>query len=132
MSKATAGYPAEEPQPVGVPGTRVLVLTPCLLEADRQALEQQIRSECIHPPGWEITYRRCDPRDRTAAYNETIAQSTHDMVVLMQPQLRLYQPALFTELAAALQHADVVGCGGALRWVQKDWALDLPAFKAGV
>ena len=128
--KRSVASPVLEPQTAGNEGQRVLVLVPCFLEADLLALEQQARSECVHPPGWEITYRRCDPRDRIAAYNETIAQSTHDMVVLMQPQLRLYQPALFTELAAALQHADVVGCGGALRWVQKDWALDLPAFKA--
>ena len=122
--------PVSAPQTARNEGQRVLVLVPCLLETDLLTLEQQARSECVHPTGWEITYRSCDPRDRIAAYNETIAQSTHDMVVLMQPQLRLCQPALFTELAAALQHADVVGCGGALRWVQKDWALDLPSFKA--
>jgi hypothetical protein len=109
---------------------RVLVLVPCMLEADLQALEQQARSQCTHPPEWEIEYRRCDPRDRIGAYNAALDESTHDMLVLMQPQLRLYQPALFTELARALQDADVVGCGGALRWVQKDWTLDLPAYKA--
>ncbi len=108
----------------------VLVLVPCMLEADLQALEQQARSQCTHPPGWAIEYRRCDPRDRIGAYNTALAESTHDMLVLMQPHLRLYQPTLFTELARALQDADVVGCGGALRWVQKDWTLDLPAYKA--
>lgn len=109
---------------------RVLVLLPCLLEADLRDVEQQIRSQCIHPPGWDFSYRSCDPRDRITAYNETLASSSHDMVVFMQPQLRLYQPNLFTELAVALQQADVVGCGGALRWVQKDWTLDLPAYRA--
>lgn len=109
---------------------RVLVLLPCLLEADLRDVEQQIRSQCIHPPGWEISYRSCDPRDRIAAYNQTLQQSTHDLVVFMQPQLRLYQPNLFSELAVALQQADVVGCGGAMRWVQKDWTLDLPAYRA--
>jgi hypothetical protein len=101
-----------------------------MLETDLQALERQARSQCTHPPGWDIAYRRCDPRDRIGAYNEALAESTHDMWVFMQPYLRLYQPALFTELARALQDADVVGCGGALRWVQKDWTLDLPAYKA--
>ena len=116
---------------VGAPGAlRVLVLVPCMLETDLQALEQQARSQCTHPPEWDIEYRRCDPRDRIGAYNAALAESTHDMLVLMQPQLRLYQPALFTELARALQDADVVGCGGALRWVQKDWTLDMPAYKA--
>jgi hypothetical protein len=109
---------------------RVLVLVACLLDADLHALEQQARSQCTHPTGWEIEYRRCDPRDRIGAYNTALAESTHDMLVLMQPHLRIYQPALFTELALALQDADVVGCGGALRWVQKDWTLDLPAYKA--
>lgn len=116
---------------VGAPGAlRVLVLVPCMLETDLQALEQQARSHCLHPPGWDIEYRRCDPRDRIGAYNTALAESTHGMLVLMQPHLRLYQPTLFTELARALQDADVVGCGGALRWVQKDWTLDLPAYKA--
>lgn len=116
---------------MGAPGAlRVLVLVPCILEADLQALEQQARSQCTHPPGWDIEYRRCDPRDRIGAYNTALAESTHDMLVLMQPHLQLYQPALFIELARALEHADVVGCGGALRWVQKDWTLDLPANKA--
>jgi predicted O-linked N-acetylglucosamine transferase (SPINDLY family) len=115
----------------GAPGAlRVLVLVPCMLETDLQALEQQARSQCTHLPGWDIEYRRCDPRDRIGAYNTALAESTHDMLVLMQPHLRLYQPALFTELARALQDVDVVGCGGALRWVQKDWTLDLPAYKA--
>ena len=115
-------------EPPGAP--RVLVLVPCMLETDLQALERQARSQCTHPPGWDIAYRRCDPRDRIGAYNAALAESTHDMLVLVQPYLRLYQPALFTELARALQEADVVGCGGALRWVQKDWTLDLPAYKA--
>jgi hypothetical protein len=109
---------------------RVLVLVACLLDADLHALEQQARSQCTHPTGWEIEYRRCDPRDRIGAYNTALAESTHDMLVLMQPHLRLYQPGLFIQLARALQDADVVGCGGALRWVQKDWTLDLPAYKA--
>jgi predicted O-linked N-acetylglucosamine transferase (SPINDLY family) len=116
---------------MGAPGAlRVLVLVPCMLESDLQALQQQARSQCTHPPGWDIEYRRCDPRDRIGAYNTALAESTHDMLVFMQPHLQLYQPALFTELARALQDADVVGCGGALRWVQKDWTLDLPAYKA--
>ena len=110
--------------------TSVLVLVPCMLESDLQALEHQARSQCMHPTGWAIEYRRCDPRDRIGAYNTALAESTHDMLVFMQPQLRLYQPGLFIELARALQDADVVGCGGALRWVQKDWTLDLPAYKA--
>jgi hypothetical protein len=109
---------------------RVLMLAPCILETDMQALEQQVRSQCKHPTGWDIEYRRCDPRDRIGAYNEALADSTHDILVFMQPHLQLYQPALFTELARALEIADVVGCGGALRWVQKDWTLDLPAYKA--
>ena len=109
---------------------RVFVLVPCMLESELQALEQQARSQCTHPPGWDIAYRRCDPRDRIGAYNAALAESNHDMLVFMQPHLRLYQPALFTELARSLQDADVVGCGGALRWVQKDWTLDLPAYKA--
>ena len=109
---------------------RVLVLVPCMLEAELQALEQQARSQCMHPTGWNIEYRRCDPRDRIGAYNAALAESTHDMLVFMQPHLRLYQPGLFIELARALEDADVVGCGGALRWVQKDWTLDLPAYKA--
>jgi len=125
-----AASPAPAPGVAGADPLRVLVLVPCFQEADLQALEEQARSQCAHPPGWDIAYRSCDPRDRIAAYNQTLAQSTHDMVVFMQPQLRLYQPALFSELAAALQDADVVGCGGALRWVQKDWALDLPAYRA--
>ena len=108
----------------------VLVLVPCMLEADLQSLEQQARSHCLHPPEWDIEYRRCDPRDRIGAYNTALAESTHGMLVLMQPHLRLYQPTLFTELVRALQDADLVGCGGALRWVQKDWTLDLPAHKA--
>lgn len=116
---------------LGAPGAlRVLVLVPCMLGTDLQALEQQARGQCTHPPGWDIEYRRCDPRDRIGAYNTALAESTHDMLVFMQPHLQLYQPALFTELARALQDADVVGCGGALRWVQKDWTLDLPAYKA--
>ena len=109
---------------------RVLMLAPCILETDMQALEQQVRSQCKHPTGWDIEYRRCDPRDRIGAYNDALAESTHDILVFMQPHLQLYQPALFTELAHALETADVVGCGGALRWVQKDWTLDLPAYKA--
>jgi hypothetical protein len=109
---------------------RVLVLVPCMLESDLQALEHQARSQCMHPQGWDIEYRRCDPRDRIGAYNTALVESTHDMLVFMQPHLRRYQPALLTALARALQDADVVGCGGALRWVQKDWTLDLPAFKA--
>ena len=116
---------------MGAPSAlRVLVLVPSMRDADVDSLEQQARSQCTHPPGWDIAYRRCDPRDRIGAYNEALAESTHDMLVFMQPYLRLYQPALFTELARALQDADVVGCGGALRWVQKDWTLDLPAYKA--
>jgi len=116
---------------MGAPGAlRVLVLVPCMLETDLQALEQQARSQYTHPSGWDIEYRRCDPRDRIGAYNTALAESTLDMLVFMQPHLRLYQPALFTELARVLQDADVVGCGGALRWVQKDWTLDLPAYKA--
>jgi len=109
---------------------RVLVLIPCMLEADLQALEQQARGQCTHPPGWDIEYRRCDPRERIGAYNAALAERTHDMLVFLQPHLQLYQPALLTELARSLQDADVVGCGGALRWVQKDWTLDLPAYKA--
>jgi hypothetical protein len=109
---------------------RVLVLVPCMLDADLYALEQQARSQCTHPPGWDIEYRRCDPRDRIGAYNTALAESSHDILVFMQPYLRLYQPGLFTELGRVLQDADVVGCGGALRWVQKDWTLDLPAHKA--
>jgi hypothetical protein len=116
---------------MNAPGAlRVLVLVPCMLDADLYALEQQARRQCMHPPGWDIEYRRCDPRDRIGAYNTALAESTHDILVFMQPHLRLYQPGLFTELARALQDADVVGCGGALRWVQKDWTLDLPAYKA--
>ena len=108
----------------------VLVLVPCQQEADLRTVEKQVRAHCHHPQGWAIEYRRCDPSDRVAAYNQTLAQSAHDMVVFMQPQLQLYHPALLQELASALQDADVVGCGGALRWVQKDWTLDLPAYKA--
>jgi hypothetical protein len=108
----------------------VLVLVPCNLEADVRALERQVRRHCEHPLGWLIEYRRCEPMDRIAAYNQTLAESTHDIVVFMQPHLKLYHPALFDELATALREADVVGCGGALRWVQKDWTLDLPQYKA--
>ena len=130
-ARQAAGAPLSSAPPRAAPGPmRVLVLLPCLLEADLRDVEQQIRSQCIHPPGWEISYRSCDPRDRIAAYNQTLQQSTHDLVVFMQPQLRLYQPNLFSELAVALQQADVVGCGGAMRWVQKDWTLDLPAYRA--
>jgi hypothetical protein len=121
---------SEQAAIMGLPGAlRVLVLVPCMLETDLQALEEQARSQCIHPPGWEIEYRRCDPRDRIGAYNTALAESSHDILVFMQPYLRLYQPGLFTELGRVLQDADVVGCGGALRWVQKDWTLDLPAYK---
>ena len=111
-------------------GLRVLVLVPCHRETELQDLEHHTRRTCVHPVGWDISYRSCDARDRIAGYNDALSRSTHDMVLLLQPQLRLYQPALFTELAEALQHADVVGCAGARRWVQKDWTLDLPAFKA--
>lgn len=124
-----AGGAQQAPQPQS-PAMSVLVLVPCQQEADLYALAQQVRAHCHHPQGWAIDYRRCDPSDRIAAYNETLAQSAHDIVVFMQPQLKLYHPALFEELASALQDADVVGCGGALRWVQKDWTLDLPAYKA--
>jgi hypothetical protein len=140
LAAATQGGPAARPLGrqgaswgvrMGAPGAlRVLVLVPCMLDADLDSLEQQARSQCTHPPGWDIAYRRCDPRDRVGAYNAALAESTHDMLVFMQPYLRLYQPGLFIELARALQDADVVGCGGALRWVQKDWTLDLPAYKA--
>ena len=108
----------------------VLVLTPCRSEADLNALERQARKSCHHPAGWAIEYRRCDPRDRIAAYNQTIEESAYDIVVFMQPRVTLHNPALFEELAIALDSADVVGCGGALRWVQKDWSLDLPTHKA--
>ena len=55
---------------MGAPGAlRVLVLVPCMLDADLDSLEQQARSQCTHPPGWDIAYRRCDPRDRIGAYN---------------------------------------------------------------
>jgi len=111
-------------------GRSVLVLTPCRSEADLNALEQQARRSCHNPAGWAIEYRRCDPQDRIAAYNQTIDESEHDIVVFMQPRITLHNPAMFEELAQALAQADVVGCGGALRWVQKDWSLDLPTHKA--
>ena len=131
-SPAAQAIPGPVPAPAnaGMPAMRVLVVVPCHDEGELQALEQQARSRCAHPTGWHMEYRRCEPRDRIAAYNEALAESSHDMLIFIQPHLRLYQPALFIELAHALQSADVVGCGGALRWVQKDWTLDLPAHKA--
>lgn len=122
--------PNKEPAMAQGSALSVLVLTPCRSEADLVVLEQRSRSHCLHPEGWDIEYRRCDPRDRVAAYNQTLADSEHDILVLMQPGVTLHNPALFEELADALEDADVVGCGGALRWVQKDWTLDLPTYRA--
>ena len=53
-----------------------------------------------------------------------------DVVLLVRDHVQLVRQDLLVEIDRALQYADIVGPAGAFRWTQKEWAQDLPEYKA--
>lgn len=110
---------------------RLHCLIPCDDLARFDAMRERMQALCLPVPGWDITYERCDERQRVVTYREVRGRPDIDVLLLVQKNLDIHQPAFFQEVAAALQNHDVVGYAGATRWAMLDWISDAFAYKAG-
>lgn len=108
----------------------IRVLVPCEEAQMLADIEHHARANCIHPDGWSISYERCGLNERIEAYNEVIESEQHGILVIMQRNLRVFNPHFFLDVVDALQDCELLGCAGALSWRQKDWSQDLPEYKA--
>jgi tetratricopeptide (TPR) repeat protein len=95
-----------------------------------EALKNHLTTHCICPKGWTVAYLRCDPEKRLDAYNDALTACEADTLILLQRNLKIHNPDFYIDTVVALQSCDVLGCAGATRWAQKDWALDLPQYRA--
>jgi predicted O-linked N-acetylglucosamine transferase (SPINDLY family) len=129
VDSAPPGSPAAAPAAEGA--CRMLFVVPCDSRPQFELLRQQIEECCACPPGWSLQFSRCGEQDRVAAYRAAMARTDVDVVVLLQKNVQIHQPAFVREVAAAMAQADMVSCGGAHRWARLDWRFDDFGQKAG-
>jgi predicted O-linked N-acetylglucosamine transferase (SPINDLY family) len=109
---------------------RFEVFVPCDSEAELQAIREQIQSVCDIPENWLVQYSMCQQKHRLSTYNEAIASTDADILIILQKNLQIYQPAFFKEIAATLESNTLMGCAGATKWRQKEWSLDASQYKS--
>lgn len=99
-------------------------------ERTRRKCQQHIQQllDTRHIPA-EV--RTCDFWERVEFINKILDQESADFdhVVIMRDHLEWVDADVLRRLELGLKQADVVSPAGALRWIQKDWAQDLPQFK---
>ena len=110
---------------------RLHCLIPCDDLVRFDAMREQMQALCLPVPGWNTTYERCDEHQRVAAYRAIRDRSDIDIVLLVQKNIDIHQPAFFQEIVTTLQNHDVVGYAGATRWAMLDWISDAFEHKAG-
>lgn len=100
---------------------RITCVIPCDLETVYQSLVGRL--QCLE--GAEsVRFVRSREGLRIDEYRKALAAPDTDIVVLLQKNIQIHNPAFFLEIARTLETADVVGFSGSRRWDRLDWRLD--------
>jgi hypothetical protein len=107
-----------------------------VLIVGRDAATCQARAEnfshqwCVS--GALVHVQQCLYNERLETLAELIAQchQASDVIVLVRDHVDIVHPDFFEELSRTMNVADVISPAGALRWIQKEWAQDLPEYKS--
>ena len=94
---------------------------------DRAKQLRDLLEACPHA----VDVRTCDFWARVETLNAILADEAddYDHVIAVRDHVQLADTAALDRIAIALKDADIVSPAGALRWVQKEWAQDVPEYK---
>lgn len=110
-------------------GPRIHILVVGRSDDAGSARAAELRIQWAAEHAVEVTH--CLYTKRIEAVEQLLDNCQHDDVVLLvRDHVRLVRRDLLVEIDRALQYSDIVGPAGAFRWTQKDWAQDLPEYKA--
>ena len=67
--------------------------------------------------------------DRINFINKLLDDKNFDILIIKRENVTIINSNFINEIIESISTASVIGCGGALKWRQKDWSTDCPEIK---
>lgn len=99
----------------------ILVLIVCNDEDSYTRIENRFREICHPVDHVAVRYQRCDEKIRWRSYQQHLLDKREDALIIVQKNIDICNPELFTDILVGLRQFDILGIGGAKYWDRIEW-----------